>query len=161
MGDWKSDGELKANPFMPAGKYSSDDECKWFEGGFAVVCESEGKNPAGAPTKSIGIIGYSGEEKAYTYYGVDNSGMVPTTVAKGTVQGDAWTFTDESKFGGVDQQSQGCAARQPATRKLVQLRRHRQRSQPRSHSSTQRPGTVASVWSNSEAVRVHVGPAEA
>jgi len=100
VGDWKSDGELKANPFMPAGKYSSDDECKWFEGGFAVICESEGKSPAGTPTRSVGIIGYSSEEKTYTYYGVDNSGMVPTTVAKGTVQGDAWTFSDESRFGG-------------------------------------------------------------
>ena len=85
---------------MPAGKYSSDDDCEWFEGGFAVVCESAGKSPAGTPTKGVGIIGYSTEEKAYTYYGIDNTGMVPTTVAKGTMQGDVLTFTDESKFGG-------------------------------------------------------------
>jgi len=100
VGDWKSDGELKANPFMPAGKYSSEDDCEWFEGGFAVICKSDGKSPTGSPTKGIGIIGYSTEEKAYTYYGVDNSGMVPTTVAKGNYQGDVLTFTDEAKYGG-------------------------------------------------------------
>jgi hypothetical protein len=100
VGDWKSEGELKANPFMPAGKYSSEDDCEWFEGGFAVICKADGKSPTGSPTKSIGIIGYSNEEKAYTYYGVDNSGMVPATVAKGSIQGDVWTFSDEAKFGG-------------------------------------------------------------
>ena len=28
------------------------------------------------PTKELGILGYSTEEKIYTYYGADNSGMV-------------------------------------------------------------------------------------
>ena len=52
------------------------------------------------PTKELGILGYSTEEKIYTYYGADNSGMVMTTVPKGTVQGDTWVYNDESKMGG-------------------------------------------------------------
>jgi len=98
-GKWSSESEVKANPFMPPGKYTSKDDCGWFQGGFAVMCHSEGGGPMG-PMKSVGILGYSGEDKVYTYYGIDNSGMVPTTVSKGSVQGDTWVYSDESKMGG-------------------------------------------------------------
>ena len=60
---------------------------------------SEGTTPNG-PTRSIGILGYSTEEKVYTYYGVDNSGMTMSSVPKGTIQGDTWTYHDESTMGG-------------------------------------------------------------
>jgi hypothetical protein len=50
--------------------------------------------------KGLGILSYSPEDKAFTYYGTDSSGMTMATVAKGTVQGDTWTYTDESKMGG-------------------------------------------------------------
>jgi hypothetical protein len=98
-GKWTSESEVKANPFMPPGKYTSKDDCDWFQGGFAVMCRSEGGGPMGA-MKSLGILGYSSEDKVYTYYGIDNSGMVPTTVAKGSVEGDTWTYVDEAKMGG-------------------------------------------------------------
>lgn len=98
-GRWNSEGEIKENPMMPAGKATSIDNCEWFAGKFAVVCHSEGKGPMG-PMKGIGIMGYNPEEQVYTYYGVDNSGMNMTTVPKGTVQGDTWTYNDESMMGG-------------------------------------------------------------
>jgi hypothetical protein len=50
--------------------------------------------------KSLGIMSYTTEEKVYTYYGIDNSGMVSTSVARGTVQGDTWVYADEFKMGG-------------------------------------------------------------
>ena len=50
--------------------------------------------------KSVGILGYSAEDKAYTYYGVDNTGMTMSTVPKGPVSGKTWTYTDESTMGG-------------------------------------------------------------
>jgi hypothetical protein len=99
VGKWTGESSLKENPFMPAGKYASKDNCTWFEGGFAVICESVGSGPMG-PMKSLGILGYSTEEKVYTYYGVDNSGMIGTTVAKGVLTGDTWVYTDESMMGG-------------------------------------------------------------
>jgi len=99
VGTWTGEGIMKPNPFMPAGTYTSGDECKWFEGGFAVVCHSRGKGPMG-DMKGLGIMSYSPEEKIYTYYGVDSSGMTMTTVSKGSVQGSTWTFTDESLMGG-------------------------------------------------------------
>lgn len=99
VGNWTSESEVKANPFMPPGKYSAKDRCESYPGGFAVVCHSEGSGPMG-PMKSMGLMGYSTEDKVYTYYGVDSSGMIPTTVSRGTVQGDTWSYTDESKMGG-------------------------------------------------------------
>lgn len=99
VGNWTTEGEMKPGEMGPGGKISSTDKCSWFEGGFAVVCHSEGKSPMG-PSKSLGILGYSPEEKVYTYSGVDNSGMTMTTVPRGTVQGDTWTYSDESMMGG-------------------------------------------------------------
>ena len=99
VGKWTVEGEMKPSPMGPGGKISSTDNCEWFEGGFAVICRSEGKTPMG-PSKSIGILGYSAEEKVYTYYGVDNSMMSMTSVPRGTLQGDTWTYTDENMMGG-------------------------------------------------------------
>jgi len=39
-GKWTSEAEAKKNPFGPAGKYTSKDDCSVFQGGFAVVCHS-------------------------------------------------------------------------------------------------------------------------
>lgn len=99
VGKWKAQGEVKPGPMGPGGKLTASDTCEWFEGRFSVVCHSEGRGPTG-PSKSIGIIGYSPEEKVYTYYGVDNSSMTMASVPKGTVKGDTWTYTDEGTMGG-------------------------------------------------------------
>ena len=99
VGSWTSEGEMKASPLGPGGKMTGTDRCEWFEGKFAVVCHNEGKGPMGQ-VKGLGIMSYSPEEKLFTYYGTDSSGMTMATVAKGTVQGDTWTYSDESKMGG-------------------------------------------------------------
>ena len=99
VGKWKAEGEVKPGPMGPGGKITTTDDCQWFEGKFSVICRSEGTTPNG-PTRSIGILGYSSEEKVYTYYGVDNSGMAMSSVPKGTIQGDTWTYNDESTMGG-------------------------------------------------------------
>jgi len=99
VGKWIADADMKPSPFMPGGKVTNRDTCEWFDGGFAVICRSEGKGPMG-PTKALGILGYSMEEKAYTYYGLDNSPMNMATVPRGTVEGDTWVYNDESKMGG-------------------------------------------------------------
>jgi len=98
-GKWTAEGQMKESPFGPGGKVTSMDHCEWFQGKFAVVCHTDGKGPMG-PMKGLGILGYNAEQKVYTYYGLDNSGMVMTSVPRGTVQGDTWTFTDESEMGG-------------------------------------------------------------
>jgi hypothetical protein len=99
VGKWTSEGEVKASPMGPGGKMTSTETCEWFEGRFAVVCRSEGTGPMG-PGKSISILGYSPDEKVYTYYGVENSGMAMTSIPRGTLRGDTWTYFDESLMGG-------------------------------------------------------------
>ena len=99
VGNWTTEGEMKPGDMGPGGTMSSTEKCEWFDGGFSVVCHSQGQTPMG-PGKSIGILSYSPEEKAYTYYGVDSSGMTMTTVPHGTVKGDTWTYDDESMMGG-------------------------------------------------------------
>lgn len=99
VGKWTSEGEVKPGPMGPGGKMTSNDTCEWFEGRFSVICHSEGKTPMG-PNKSVGILSYSPEEKVYTYYGVDNTPMTMASVPRGTVQGNTWTYTDESMMGG-------------------------------------------------------------
>jgi hypothetical protein len=99
VGRWTAEGEMKPGPMGPGGKFTASDNCEWFEGRFSVICRSEGATPMG-PSKSIGILGYSPEEKVYTYYGVDNSNMTMASVPKGTVRGDTWTYTDEGMMGG-------------------------------------------------------------
>ena len=99
VGKWTGTGEMKPGPMGPGGKMTTTDDCDWFEGHFSVICHSSGQSPMG-PGKSIGILGYSPEEKVYTYYGVDNSGTTMTSVPKGTLQGKTWTYNDESMMGG-------------------------------------------------------------
>jgi hypothetical protein len=99
VGKWSAEGEVKPGPMGPGGKMTTTDTCEWFEGRYSVICRSEGTTPAG-PSKNLGILGYSAEEKVYTYYGVDNSNMTMASVPRGTVRGDTWTYTDEGMMGG-------------------------------------------------------------
>ncbi len=99
VGTWTGEITMKEGPLGPGGKMTTTDHCEWFEGKFAVVCRSEGTGPTG-PAKGLAIFGYSTEEKVYTYYSVDNSGMAMTTVSRGTLQGDTWTYTDRGEMGG-------------------------------------------------------------
>jgi hypothetical protein len=99
VGSWKGEGILKDNPFMPGGKFSSSETCEWFEGRFAVVCRGSGQGPMG-PSKSLGIMSWDPEGKVYLYYAIDNSPMAMSTVPRGTVAGEVWTYLDESKMGG-------------------------------------------------------------
>lgn len=98
VGTWKSEGDMKENPWgMPAGKFTGTDKCEWFTGGYQVVCHSTGKGPMGN-MHGLGIIAYNSEDKAYSYYGIDNMGFAEGS--KGKVEGDTWTYTAESKMGG-------------------------------------------------------------
>ena len=48
VGKWTGEGEIKPGPMGPGGKFTSSDDCAWFEGHFSVVCHSESKMPMGA-----------------------------------------------------------------------------------------------------------------
>jgi len=96
-GKWTSDGEMKPGPFGPGGKVTSNDNCEWFTGGFQLVCRGTGGGAMGSMT-SLGVIAYNPSEKAYTYYGIDSTGM--TDYSKGQKSGNTWTFTSKSEMNG-------------------------------------------------------------
>jgi len=98
VGNWTSEGDMKENPFgMPAGHFTGNDKCEWFTGGWQVVCHTTGKGPMG-PMNGIGIISYNGEEKMYSYYGIDNMGFAE--MSKGNQNGNTWVYTADEKMGG-------------------------------------------------------------
>jgi hypothetical protein len=97
VGKWTGKGMMKAGPLGPGGPMTWTETCEWFAGGFNVVCRSEGKGPMGE-MKGLGIMGFSLDDKVYTYYGIDNGGWADH--AKGTVNGKVWTYTSAARLGG-------------------------------------------------------------
>lgn len=98
VGRWTSTGEMKPGPMGPGGVMRVSNTCEWFQGGFHVVCRSQGTTPAG-PTQGLGIISYNPERKHYSYYSIDNSGMPPDPV-RGSFSGDTWLWEGEGTMGG-------------------------------------------------------------
>jgi hypothetical protein len=99
VGKWKTTGVINDSPIMPGGKFTEKSDCQWFSGNFSVVCRTKGKGPTG-PMEAMAVMGWSGEEKIYVFYGVESNPMAWTTVPKGTYADGTWTFEDESRMGG-------------------------------------------------------------
>ena len=96
VGTWKVEGEAKPFGPMPGGKFTSTEKCEWYSGGFFVMCHSEGAGPMG-PAKGVSFMGYDPNEKVYTYHEFTSTGEAIDS--KGTVNGDTWNWTAESKMG--------------------------------------------------------------
>jgi hypothetical protein len=96
-GHWTSEGEMKASPFAPAGKFTSTDENEMLPGGFFLVMRSSGTSPMG-PIHSLAVMGYNSEEKVYAYDAFSNMGE--HEVSKGAIEGATWTWNGESKYQG-------------------------------------------------------------
>jgi hypothetical protein len=95
-GTWDFKGDAKASPMGPAGPVAFTETCEVMDGGFAVICRSEGKGPTG-PTKSVSIMGYDPERKMYTYTAAES--QMPVFTAYGKLTGNTWAWTTESKMG--------------------------------------------------------------
>src|SRR5262249_50777158 len=98
VGKWTTEGDMKASPFGPAGKFTTADNCELFSGGFFVVCHSNGKGPSG-PMHSLGVLGYDPMKKAFTYHGFAND-MANAEVAEGKHEGETWVYTETMDLGG-------------------------------------------------------------
>jgi Protein of unknown function (DUF1579) len=97
VGKWASEGDMKPGPFGPGGKATFIENCEWYEGKFAVVCKSEGEMAA-MKIKGLEVMGYDQGEKTYTYF--ETNTMGENVFSRGTVDGDTWTWTGESKMEG-------------------------------------------------------------
>jgi hypothetical protein len=96
VGTWKDEAEMKPGPFGPGGKLSLTESCEWFTGGFSIVCHTETKGFMGDVT-TLTVLTYDADDKVYRLYELNSMGR--SDAAKGTVDGDTWTFDGESKMG--------------------------------------------------------------
>ena len=94
LGTWKTEGEVKANPYMPAGKSVSTQTYTLGPGGFFVECLSEGQK---IPTTHA-ITAYDSHAKLYTTFYASSAGLVGG--GTGTVDGNTWTWMLEDKWFG-------------------------------------------------------------
>ncbi len=91
-GDWLVHGEGTSGV-----KFTRKHHAYWLEGGFFLVSHDEWTSPAGNGAE-LTVMGYDPDEKAYTYYSTNSWGQ--QELAKGTVEGDTWTWNGESKMSG-------------------------------------------------------------
>ena len=93
LGTWKTEGEVKANPYMPAGKSVSTQTYTLGPRGFFVECLSEGQIPT-----THAITAYDSHAKLYTTFYASSAGLVGG--GTGTVDGNTWTWMVEDSFAG-------------------------------------------------------------
>jgi uncharacterized protein DUF1579 len=95
VGNWKEEGKSLAHGM--SGPVSSTQKWEWLSGGFFIVGHSDNKSPMGS-FRIMAVLGYDPESKMYTYNAFDSWGEA--IVAKGTVDGDTWTWIIDVMMGG-------------------------------------------------------------
>lgn len=96
VGSWTLDGDVKPGPMGQGGKTTETEKCEWMEGGYFLVCHADYKSPMGNGI-GLSVMGYSPEDKTYTYREFNSQGEFED--ARGTLEGDTWTWTSDEKMG--------------------------------------------------------------
>lgn len=91
VGRWIGEGEVKASPFGPAGKFTYTEDVEWAPGGFFQVMHWEW-NGADGETKGLTVMGYSAQRKVYFSRSFDFTNGDAWGL-EGTVEGDTLTLT--------------------------------------------------------------------
>jgi len=97
VGSWTVEGDVKPNPMGPGGKMTENEKCDWMEGSFFLVCRVDFKSASMGSGSGISILGYSPEDKIYTYREYNSWGE--SMESKGSVEGDTWVWTSDEKMG--------------------------------------------------------------
>jgi hypothetical protein len=95
-GDWKTEGKMTAEPGMSGGTFNATDHARWLDGGFFLVTHTKFSAPFGSGTE-IEIMGYDANTKVYTFDMFNSMGQ--HEIARGSVNGNTWTWTSELKAG--------------------------------------------------------------
>jgi hypothetical protein len=85
-GQWKVEAESEGL------KFTINQTCEWFEGGFHLVCRREGSGDLG-PMKAQTIFAYDRGARSYTLYAMNNLGNGIS--AKGSIDDKVWTWDAE------------------------------------------------------------------
>ena len=97
LGHGTYEGEAKATPLGPAGKFSGEQTTQEILGGFFLEARWTEKNPGGA-NRGLFVIGYDPASKNYTITAFANDGSVESDTS--TLQGNTFTMTGKLSFGG-------------------------------------------------------------
>jgi len=97
-GRWKSEGDMKPGPYTSGGKFSGTGHYEWMPGGFFLLSYTDEISPLGKGT-GLAIFGYDRAERVYTYAAYNSRGEAEQ--AKGVLEGDTWTWSNEQKMGGT------------------------------------------------------------
>jgi hypothetical protein len=95
-GNWTSTGDVKPGPMGKGGKAIVHEHWDWMDGKFFLVNHAKYSSPSGNGTE-VAYLGFDPSEKVYTYDEFDTQGEA--VHAKGTVDGDTWTWTSDMKMG--------------------------------------------------------------
>lgn len=68
--------------------------CRWYDGNFHVICETEGKRADGSIGRGMSVLGYLPDKDRYTYLGIGSTGRNETM--SGTFADGVLEFTAES-----------------------------------------------------------------
>ena len=96
-GNWISEGDMKASPMGPGGKFTESGHGEWMDGGFFLVIRSDFKGGAMGNSTGTAYMGYDPQEKVYTYDAFSSLGE--NIHSKGTLDGDTWNWINEFKMG--------------------------------------------------------------
>ena len=99
VGKWKTTGELKESPFMPAGKYTEKASCEWFSGKFSVICRIKGKGPMGT-WRGSGSWATAPRRRPTSTTASTTPRWPGPASRRGTFADGVWTYDDESRMGG-------------------------------------------------------------
>lgn len=95
-GSWTLEGDMKPGAMGPGGSMTEYEKCEWMEGNFFLICHTDFKSSMGNGS-GLSIMGYSSEDKAYTYREYNSWGE--SMESKGSVDNDTWTWTNDEKMG--------------------------------------------------------------
>ncbi|MGB7556823.1 MAG: DUF1579 family protein [Candidatus Korobacteraceae bacterium] len=96
-GSWVIDVDMKPGPMGPGGKMTETEHCDWMDGSYYLVCHSDFKSSM-FNGSSTSYYGYDANDKVYTYNAFSSMGEAEN--AKGTLDGNTWSWMSESKMGG-------------------------------------------------------------
>jgi Protein of unknown function (DUF1579) len=105
VGNWSTDATVVPGPWGEGGKFTDKVETEWMKGGFFQVRHSDFSMPPelGGAGTTLAILGYDAEKNTYTEERFDSMGR--HAVLTGTLNADTWTWTGETKYGGMSIQS--------------------------------------------------------
>jgi hypothetical protein len=91
VGKWKYQGEAKASPFGPAGKFAGAETGRMVLNGFFLEQRWEDKSETGNVLQGIVLTGYDQAKKSFVDYQFESDGQTESGLIK--IEGNTWTAT--------------------------------------------------------------------